>query len=143
MEVQPHTVDVHVGNSIRGQRLLKRLSQSALGERIGVTYQQIQKYERGSNRVSASMLVEIARALEIDVRIIFDGLASQTGSTVAETVNDDQPIRRLSKEPREVMLLSAAFLAISNRGLRRKILRLVQTIAGTEPHNNEADIPDA
>ncbi len=64
MKEEPHSVDVHVGKTIRIQRLLRKVSQTELGDRVGVTFQQIQKYEKGSNRVSASMLVEIALSAE-------------------------------------------------------------------------------
>lgn len=81
MKEEPHSVDVHVGKTIRIQRLLRKVSQTELGDRVGVTFQQIQKYEKGSNRVSASMLVEIAGALKVDVRTFFDDLSTLTMPT--------------------------------------------------------------
>ena len=72
MKEGPHAVDVHVGKTIRIKRLMRKVSQTELGDRVGVTFQQIQKYEKGSNRVSASMLVEIAGALDVDVRSFFE-----------------------------------------------------------------------
>lgn len=88
------------------------------------------------------MLVEIARALEVDVRIFFDDLVAQTRSTAAESVNNEL-LKGALKAPREVALLSPAYLSINNRGLRKNILRLVQTISETELGNNEADLPGA
>ena len=70
----PHPVDLHIGRRIRAVREYCGLSQSALGERIGVTFQQVQKYERGANRVSGSMLYEIAGALGITVSTVYEGL---------------------------------------------------------------------
>lgn len=70
----PHPVDLHIGRRIRAVREYCGLSQSALGERIGVTFQQVQKYERGANRVSGSMLYEIAGALGITVSTFYEGL---------------------------------------------------------------------
>lgn len=69
----PHPVDVHVGSRIRALRLDRGLSQSALGDAVGVSFQQIQKYERGSNRVSASMLYRIAGVLGTEVQALFEG----------------------------------------------------------------------
>jgi transcriptional regulator with XRE-family HTH domain len=68
----PDRVDVHVGRRLREMRLLRGLSQSALGKRLGVTFQQIQKYERGANRLSASMLWHAAEALNVPVSSFFD-----------------------------------------------------------------------
>jgi len=72
--VCPHPVDVHVGQKIKALRCARRLSQGALAEALGVTFQQVQKYERGTNRVGASKLFEIAKALGVDVTAFFIGL---------------------------------------------------------------------
>lgn len=123
MKAEPHKVDVEVGKKIRVQRTMRKMSQTELGNRIGVTFQQVQKYERGSNRVSASKLVEIARALDVDVRLFFDGLEEDTGS------NDNKPVSPSFVSSRQGLLLNAAFFAISDERIRENILRLVQTIA--------------
>lgn len=73
-EGAPHPVDVHVGGRVRAARLKARLSLTALATRVGVAFQQLQKYERGANRISASMLYELARALKAPVASFFDGL---------------------------------------------------------------------
>lgn len=62
---EPHPVDVHVGKMIRSERIAKGMSQTALGDKLGVSFQQVQKYERGVNRVSCSMLIEVAKALDV------------------------------------------------------------------------------
>lgn len=67
----PHAIDIHVGNRIRSLRLERGLSQEDLGAEVGVSYQQIQKYERGTNRVSASRLYALAVALEIGIEWFF------------------------------------------------------------------------
>ena len=71
----PHPVDVHVGKQIRHRRWLTGMTQQQLAEAVGIKFQQIQKYETGANRVSASRLWDIAEALEVDVAFFFDGLA--------------------------------------------------------------------
>ncbi|NKF32127.1 helix-turn-helix transcriptional regulator, partial [Pseudomonas sp. BGM005] len=116
----------HVGKTIRIQRLLRKVSQTELGDRVGVTFQQIQKYEKGSNRVSASMLVEIAGALKVDVRTFFDDLSTP------DTANDNPAPSEEFVISREGVLLNAAFFSIKNEALRKKILKLVQAIAHTE-----------
>jgi transcriptional regulator with XRE-family HTH domain len=72
----PHAVDVHVGKRVRQARWMKSMSQSELAERVGIKFQQIQKYEVGSNRVSASRLWDIAAAVEVDISFFFNGLES-------------------------------------------------------------------
>ncbi len=83
----PHPVDVHVGLQIATARKAKRLSQSQLGEAIGVTFQQVQKYERGTNRVSASTLFAIMHFLSVPSAYFFDGLSTES-SGGSEPFND-------------------------------------------------------
>lgn len=80
----PHPVDVHVGKRVRHRRWLVGMTQQQLAERVGIKFQQIQKYETGANRVSASRLWDIADALDVDVSFFFEGLETQ-GSDRAET----------------------------------------------------------
>src|SRR6218665_1246703 len=122
MKAEPHKVDIEVGKKSRVQRTMRKMSQTELGNRIGVTFQQVQKYERGSNRVSASKLVEIASALDVDVRLFFDGLEEETGS------NDNKPVSKGFISSRQGLLLNAAFFSIADERIRENILRLVQTI---------------
>jgi transcriptional regulator with XRE-family HTH domain len=133
MKEEPHSVDVHVGKTIRIQRLLRKVSQTELGDRVGVTFQQIQKYEKGSNRVSASMLVEIAGALSVDVRTFFDDLTAP-----AANANDNPAPSEEFVISREGVQLNAAFFSIKNEQLRKKILKLVQAIASTEQMDADA-----
>lgn len=133
MKEEPHSVDVHVGKTIRIQRLLRKVSQTELGDRVGVTFQQIQKYEKGSNRVSASMLVEIAGALSVDVRTFFDDLTAP-----GPNANDNPAPSEEFIISREGVQLNAAFFSIKNEQLRKKILKLVQAIASTEQMEADA-----
>ncbi|PWE53146.1 transcriptional regulator [Metarhizobium album] len=131
MKSQPHAVDVQVGKKIRNQRMISGISQSELGDRIGVTFQQIQKYEKGSNRVSASRLVEIAGAMNIDVRSFFDEMEGQAA-------NNNESVKEEFVVSRQGLLLNSAFLSIKNEAIRTKILKLVQEIASTETVAAEA-----
>lgn len=125
----PHKVDVAVGRTIRIRRQMAKLSQDELGKRIGVTFQQVQKYENGRNRVSASMLVEIAFALQIDVRSLFDGVPDPKGD---EPNGDFVNLPGISPATRDMVQLNQAFAEINNAGLRRKLLDLVKTIARSQ-----------
>lgn len=125
----PHKVDVAVGRTIRIRRQMAKLSQNELGKRIGVTFQQVQKYENGRNRVSASMLVEIAFALQIDVRSLFDGVPDPKGD---EPNGDFVNLPGISPATRDMVQLNQAFAEINNAGLRRKLLDLVKTIAWSQ-----------
>lgn len=78
----PHTVDVTVGNRVREMRIRKGLSQQALGDQVGISFQQIQKYERGTNRMGSSRLVQIADVLDVPVSSFFEGLGKAEPSDV-------------------------------------------------------------
>src|SRR6195952_1505577 len=84
VERSPHPVDLHVGARIRMRRKVLGVSQEKLADELGLTFQQVQKYERGANRVSASKLYEIARSLSAPISYFFDGLSDpQAGPDVA------------------------------------------------------------
>ncbi len=70
----PHPIDVHVGSRVRRSRTLLGMNQTQLGERLGISYQQVQKYETGFNRISASRLYQMSRILDVPVSFFFDGL---------------------------------------------------------------------
>lgn len=122
----PLAVDVHVGSRVRLARLLAGRSQSWLGEQVGLTFQQIQKYERGANRVSCSMLSEFAEALERPIAWFFadgeDGIPEQPLSI--ETIDR----QRLTYE------LVSGFNRLPHERLREHLVGLVRTIAEAEVH---------
>lgn len=129
-ERSPNPVDVHVGMRVRMRRKMKGVSQEALANQLKLTFQQVQKYERGSNRISASKLYEIARALETPVAWFFEGLA-ETGS---ENGMSEAPAIYLHEgmtTPEAGDLLSA-FGKLRRRRLRRRIVELVKAIADEE-----------
>ena len=119
----PNPIDVHVGNRIRLRRTLLGMSQERLAEQIGLTFQQVQKYERGANRVSASKLWEIAGALRTPVAYFYDGLGDQDAATAQRDAAQDF---MLSSEGIELM---AAFPRIQEASIRRKIVELVRVVA--------------
>lgn len=119
-------VDSIVGKTIRMLRLAKGMSQTELGEKIGVTFQQVQKYENGANRVSAGRSIQIALALGVPHQSLFDGIRGndRKGSP------DDIPITLLSDA--QTLRLAQAFSHLSNSRLRLAIVRLVETIVQQE-----------
>jgi transcriptional regulator with XRE-family HTH domain len=118
----PHPVDRHVGLRIRIRRKEVGVSQERLAEALGITFQQVQKYERGANRVSASKLWEIARALNTGVGYFYEGLGEGEPSSSRADAQDFM----LSNEGLELM---AAFPRIEKSNLRRKLVDLVRAVA--------------
>lgn len=118
----PHPVDRHVGLRIRIRRKEVGVSQERLAEALGITFQQVQKYERGANRVSASKLWEIARALNTGVGYFYEGLGEGEPSPSRAGSQDFM----LSSEGLELM---AAFPRIEKSSLRRKLVDLVRAVA--------------
>jgi len=119
----PHPVDRHVGLRIRMRRKEMGVSQERLAEALGITFQQVQKYERGANRVSASKLWEIAGALRTPVAYFYDGLGDQEAAAAQRDAAQDF---MLSSEGIELM---AAFPRIQEPAIRRKIVELVRVVA--------------
>ena len=136
----PNPVDVHVGARLRLRRTLLGMSQEKLGQAIGLTFQQVQKYERGTNRIGASRLHELARVLDVPVAFFFEDLS--LGDSAAAHVVDGQSKgpRGLSEaaeafygnEPimrRETLELVRAYLRIADPQLRRRVFELAKAIA--------------
>jgi transcriptional regulator with XRE-family HTH domain len=134
----PNPVDVHVGDRIRRRRRALGLSQDRLAEELSLTFQQVQKYERGANRVSASKLYQIARALQASVSYFFEGLPETVArSGVSET---DGPAfdHDLALTPEELEL-TALLSRIGSRRVRRRVLDLVRALAEGAILEDQAD----
>ncbi|MBY6266571.1 XRE family transcriptional regulator (plasmid) [Azospirillum sp. 412522] len=127
------TVDRYVGSRIRLRRTLLGMTQTALGQAVGLTFQQIQKYEKGANRVSASRLWQFGATLDVPVSFFFDGLADQGDlpDVVLEpdlcTPGEPDPMAR-----RETLELVRAYYRIEDRGLRRRLLDLIRAVAAAD-----------
>jgi transcriptional regulator with XRE-family HTH domain len=120
----PNPIDVHVGERIRMWRTERKISRITLGEAIGLTGQQIQKYEKGTNRIGASRLQQICSVLEIPVAFLFEGAL---GSSVSESGMPQDIIDFMESE--EGVRFVAAFSRITDRKMRRGIARLAGRIA--------------
>jgi transcriptional regulator with XRE-family HTH domain len=124
----PNPVDLHVGARIRMRRKLLGVSQERLAEQLGLTFQQVQKYERGANRVSASKLYEIAKALQTSVAYFFDGLADTEGAVGTPADGAAEFMHELVMTP-EGLELAALFPKLKRGRVRRRVLDLVKALA--------------
>ena len=133
----PNPVDVHVGARVRLRRKILRLSQEKLGEELGVTFQQVQKYERGSNRVGASRLWKLSQVLDVPVNFFYDGLSTEYGG-------QNESAALLSEGPGQAPIvydfinstdgvsLAKAVLKIKNKAVRRQILELARSLGDNQ-----------
>ena len=120
----PHLVDVHVGKRIRQRRWLIGMTQQKLAELVGIKFQQIQKYETGANRVSASRLWDIGDAMGVQVAFFFDGLTE--ASSIEENVSSDVPSDLLADK--EAMELVRSYYAIPE-AQRRRLFELARVLS--------------
>src|SRR5665213_1052180 len=124
----PNYIDAHVGARIRMRRQLVNMSQSRLGELLGVTFQQIQKYEKGSNRISASRLQHTARVLEVSPGYFFEGAPADSAEpSFAEDSSQSYVVDFLAST--EGLQLNRAFLRVRDPKVRRRIVDLVIALA--------------
>jgi len=125
----PNPVDKHVGRRMRMRRLMLAMSLEKLGNALGLTYQQVQKYEKGTNRIGASRLQQISHILQVPVAFFFEGAPNLYGST--DRMKEAPPPLYVSDflaRP-EGLLLTKAFMRINEPKLRRRIVDLVAEIA--------------
>jgi len=138
-EYGPDPVDVHVGKRLRLRRTLMGYSQEQLAAAVGVTFQQIQKYERGSNRVSASRLYDIARVLNVPISFFFEdisddvttqrptqNLPEQAGLALAEAAAPAYEVDEMSKS--ETLELVRAYWRLPHSDMRKHVLDLLKTM---------------
>lgn len=129
----PNPIDKHVGSRVRMRRMMLGMSQEKLGERLGLTFQQVQKYEKGTNRIGASRLQQISAILSVPVSFFFEGAPSgevtptggfqetQAASYVADFLSTS-----------EGLALNRSFIKIRDAKVRRKVVDLVKAIAGED-----------
>ncbi len=120
-------IDAHIGSRVRLRRLTKGVSQEQLGAAVGVTFQQVQKYEKGSNRIGAGRLYRISRVLEVPVSYFYDGLGHTNGAAAEADRNGAEIVDFISTP--EGFALNRAFSRIGDGPTRRRLVDLVRTIA--------------
>jgi transcriptional regulator with XRE-family HTH domain len=125
-------IDKHVGSRVRMRRLMLGMSQTKLADGLGLTFQQVQKYEKGTNRMGASRLQHVSHILQIPVPFFFEGAPQLTGQSKG---NGEAPSPAYVSDflaTRDGLALTKAFMRIKEPGLRRRIVRLVEEIAGDD-----------
>ena len=133
-ESRSNPIDVHVGSRIRLRRTLMGMSQERLGEALGLTFQQVQKYERGVNRVGASRLYDLSRVLDVPISFFYDDMPESVGGVrpisrgvsgfadTQEGFGDDTLSRR------ETLELVRAYYRISDPGVRKRVFELIKSL---------------
>jgi transcriptional regulator with XRE-family HTH domain len=134
LDHSPNPVDVHVGLQVRLRRKELKISQEKLAETLGLTFQQVQKYERGANRISASKLYEIARTLRVSIGWFFEGL-----SDPAEGRDEGAPPPEAASFAHNFLLtqegidLANLFPKVQHRRVRRRLVDLIRSLSEEEP----------
>ena len=129
---QPNPIDIHVGSRVRLRRMMLGMSQEKLGDSLGITFQQIQKYEKGTNRIGASRLQHIATVMAVPVAFFFEDAPGTPAEAagLAENRPANYIVDFLSSS--EGVQLNKAFVRIKDTKLRRRIIDLVRAAAGDE-----------
>ncbi len=124
----PNPIDKHVGSRVRMRRMMLGMSQEKLGDALGLTFQQVQKYEKGTNRIGASRLQQISLILQVPVSFFFEGAPSENPDGFGEAPSPAYVTDFLASP--EGLALVKAFMHIPNPKLRRRIVDLVEEMAG-------------
>ncbi|MCF6275353.1 MAG: helix-turn-helix domain-containing protein [Robiginitomaculum sp.] len=127
----PNPVDTHVGTRVRLRRQVMKMSQEKLGNALGVTFQQVQKYERGANRVGASRLWKMSQVLDVPVSFFYEGLGEDMPSTEFSE-GDQTPIVYEFINSTDGVSLAMAVSKIKNKAVRRQILELARSLSAEE-----------
>lgn len=124
---QANPVDTQVGNRVRIRRMLIGMSQEKLGDLLGLTFQQVQKYEKGVNRIGAGRLYEISRILGVPIDFFYEGVSPESGVAESGTA----PVMEFVSSG-EGLQLSLAFMKIKDSKVRKRVLDLVKSLANEE-----------
>jgi len=138
-ESRPSPIDVHVGSRVRLRRTLLGMSQEKLGEALGLTFQQVQKYERGVNRIGASRLFDLARVLDVPIGFFFDDMPDSLGgmsvgfrSRIAGFAEQQEGFEDDTLHKRETLELVRAYYRITEPAVRKRVFDLIKSLAPTE-----------
>ena len=126
MRRAPNTTDKHVGKRVRMRRLMIKMTQEKLAAQLGLTFQQVQKYEKGVNRISASRLREMSHVLQVPVQFFFDGLPETKGGSGKDRQDPSQKFVHDFLASSDGLALARAFTRLKSSKLRRRIVQLVK-----------------
>jgi transcriptional regulator with XRE-family HTH domain len=132
----PNPIDKHVGSRVRMRRMMLGMSQEKLGDALGLTFQQVQKYEKGTNRIGASRLQQISNILQVQVSFFFEGAPLVQSGGRQEGMAEAPSPAYISDflATSDGLALTKAFMRISDSKMRRRIVDLVEQIAGSDKH---------
>ena len=140
---KPNPVDVHVGSRVRLRRTLLGMSQEKLGDALGLTFQQVQKYERGANRIGASRLYDLSRVLDVPVSYFFEEFGDLPAVAGLGEASAD-PYQPNPMMKRETLELVRAYLRIADPQIKRRVFELTKALAAAYPATAEPrDEPSA
>jgi transcriptional regulator with XRE-family HTH domain len=128
----PDPIDKYVGSRVRARRVGLRISQTKLGEAIAVTFQQVQKYENGTNRIGASNMYRISKALGVEVAFFYEGVEDLGEEAVVNLDLSDIPQAPFKEDPmasREAIELMHNFYRVTDEDVRKRLSQFVKTLA--------------
>lgn len=133
----PNPIDKHVGNRVRMRRMMLSISQDKLAKALGVSFQQVQKYEKGTNRVGASRLQSIAQVLQVPAGFFFEGAPELSATLVPGGTSEAPPPSYIFDflATSDGLALTKAFMRIPDLQLRRRIVEFVEHVAGIDGLN--------
>jgi transcriptional regulator with XRE-family HTH domain len=129
----PNPIDKHVGSRVRMRRMMLSMSQEKLGDALGLTFQQVQKYEKGTNRIGASRLQQISQILQVPVSFFFEGAPQLPEQGQLEEAPSPAYVADFLATS-DGLALTKAFMRIDDPKLRRRIVDLVEQISGRTEH---------
>ena len=129
---QANPIDVQVGNRVRIRRMLIGMSQERLGDLLGLTFQQVQKYEKGVNRIGAGRLFEVARILNVPIDFFYEGVENRLAGQPGMAEPESAPPVMAFVSSGEGLQLSLAFMKIKDPKVRKRVLDLVKSLAEEE-----------
>ena len=130
MALNPNPIDIHVGNRVRLRRTLLGMSQEKLGEAVRLTFQQIQKYEKGMNRIGSSRLYQFSQILDVPVSFFFDDMSEHVASAQPGAATESD-FERDPLAKRETLELVRAYYRISEPAVRKRVFELTKSIAAS------------
>ncbi len=133
---RPNPIDVHVGSRVRLRRTLLGMSQEKLGDAIGLTFQQVQKYERGANRIGSSRLFDLSRVLDVPVSFFFDDMPAEIAESAPGCHSEfaGSPAESYAADPlakRETLELVRAYYQIEEPSVRKRLFDLAKALGNT------------
>ena len=133
---KPNPIDVYVGSRVRLRRLMIGMSQEKLGKEVGLTFQQIQKYEKGVNRIGASRLFQLSQVLDVPIQFFFQDAPAEGGvASPALRGSEQDAVIYDFLNSREGLELNRAFVRISDARVRRSIVELMRSLSGASTND--------